>query len=161
MSIAEEPLADDLRASIAKMVAAEHHARGASIEALKLVQDRVGWISDLHLREIAAIIGMSPADLDGVATYFNLIFRKPVGEHVIMLCDSVSCWMLGQEKLKAHLCKRLEIQPGQTTADGKVTLLPIVCLGHCDHAPALLVDQTLYGDVDTQKIDRIIEDLRS
>ena len=102
-----------------------------------------------------ALLGMSAAELDSVATFYNLIFRKPVGKHVIFLCDSVSCWIMGRERVCTQLHQRLGISPGETTQDGDYTLLPIVCLGHCDHAPAMLIDETLYGDVDAAQLDAL------
>ena len=110
--------------------------RAACIEALKLVQSRHRWISDGRLGEVAALLGMTADELDGVATFYNLIFRRPVGRHVVLLCDSVSCWVMGQERLLEHLTRRLGIGFGGTTADGRFTLLPTVCLGFCDRAPA-------------------------
>ena len=127
------------------------------IDALRIVQRHRGWISDESLRDIADHLGMSTADVDGVATFYNLIFRKPVGRHVIMMCDSVSCWIMGYEALRKHLKQRLAIQPGETTSDGRLTLLPIVCLGCCDRAPAMMVDADLHGDLDLQKIDDALE----
>ena len=151
-----EGLPQRLREEILELSAHEPHPRAACIEALARVQREFRWVSDAHLREVAALLGMSAADLDGVATYFNLIFRRPVGHHVLLLCDSVSCWLMGRERLDAHLRRRLCIAPGQTTPDGDITLLPTVCLGHCDHAPALMLDDELHGDVDEQRLDRIL-----
>jgi NADH-quinone oxidoreductase subunit E len=122
--------------------------RSVSIDALKIVQRHRGWVSDESLRDVAEFLGMSPADLEGVATFYNLIFRRPVGRHVIFVCDSVSCWIMGYERLKADLTKRLGIGFGQSTADGRFTLLPIVCLGACDRAPALMIDEDLHTNVD-------------
>jgi NADH-quinone oxidoreductase subunit E len=99
---------------------------------------------------------MTPAELDAVATFYNLIFRKPVGKHVILVCDSVSCWIMGYERILQHLRDRLGIVLGETTADGVFTLLPIVCLGACDQAPAMMIDDELYGDLDAAKIDEIL-----
>src|SRR5262249_28598428 len=96
-------------------------------------------------------------ELDGVATFYNLIFRRPVGQHVILLCDSVSCWIMGYERLQTHLRTRLGITLGETTADGQFTLLPIPCLGTCDHAPALMIDDALYRDLDPEKLDLVLE----
>jgi NADH-quinone oxidoreductase subunit E len=127
------------------------------IDALKIVQRRRGWVSDESLRDIAAHLGMSPTDLDSVATFYNLIFRRPVGRHVIMVCDSVSCWIMGQERIRKHLNERLGIEFGRTTSDGRFTLLPIVCLGCCDHAPAMMVDADLHSDLNPQKIDTQLE----
>lgn len=160
MLTAEAPLPTPVRAEILALAAQELHPRGAAVAALRLVQARLGWISTAHLNEVAGLLGMSADDLDGIATYFNLLFRRPVGRHVIMLCDSVSCWIMGREPLCAHLCRTLGIKPGETTADNAITLLPTVCIGHCDHAPAMLVDSTLHGDVDTAILDHLIDTLR-
>ena len=138
---------------------AEHYPKreAVCIDALKIVQRRRGWVSDESLRDIAAHLGMSPTDLDSVATFYNLIFRRPVGRHVIMVCDSVSCWIMGHERIRKHLNERLGIEYGQTTPDNRFTLLPIVCLGCCDHAPAMMVDTDLHGDLDPQRIDTQLE----
>jgi NADH-quinone oxidoreductase subunit E len=131
--------------------------RAVCIDALRIVQRHRGWVSDDSLRDIAELLEMSPDELDGVATFYNLIFRKPVGRHVIMVCDSVSCWIMGYERLRRRLMERLGIKMGETTPDGRFTLLPIVCLGTCDHAPAMMVDQDLHRDVAAENIDQILE----
>ena len=128
-----------------------------SIDALKIVQRHRGWVSDESLGDIAGHLGMSPADLDSVATFYNLIFRRPVGRHVIMVCDSVSCWIMGEERIREHLQERLGIGLGETTPDDRFTLLPTVCLGCCDHAPAMMVDSDLHSDLNSQKIDAALE----
>jgi len=128
------------------------------IDAMKIVQRHRGWVSDESLRDIGELLEMSSADLDGVATFYNLIFRKPVGRHVVMLCDSVSCWIMGYERMREHLTSRLGIQFGETTPDNRFTLLPIVCLGACDHAPAMIVNNNLHGDLDPKKIDKLLEE---
>ncbi len=119
-----------------------------SIDAMRIVQRHRGWVSDESLRDIADFLGISSADLDGVASFYNLIFRRPVGRHVILLCDSVSCWIMGYDRLKADLTARLGVGLGESTADGRFTLLPIVCLGACDRAPALMIDDDLHTNVD-------------
>lgn len=149
------PLNAEEQEHIAALAAEAETARSACIDALKYVQSRHGWVNDGQLAAIAALLGMSAAELDSVATFYNLIFRKPVGKHVIFLCDSVSCWIMGRERVAAQLHQRLGISAGETTKDGDYTLLPIVCLGHCDHAPAMLIDETLYGDVDTAQLDAL------
>ncbi|MHB1301988.1 MAG: NADH-quinone oxidoreductase subunit NuoE [Acidiphilium sp.] len=158
MSIVEPEagLTAEQRAAIEALAGHYDNKRAACIEALRYVQGHYRWVSDRHLAEVASLLDMSRADLDGVATYYNLIFRRPVGERVIFLCDSVSCWVMGRNAVEAHLCKRLGIQPGETSKDGAYTLLPIVCIGHCDHAPAMLLDQTLHGDLDPARIDTIL-----
>ena len=127
------------------------------IDAMRIVQRHRGWVSDESLRDIAAHLGMSVTDLDSVATFYNLIFRRPVGRHVIMICDSVSCWIMGYDRMREYVGKRLGISLGETTKDNRFTLLPIVCLGCCDHAPAMMVDDTLHSDLNPEKIDRVLE----
>lgn len=134
--------------------------RAGCVEALKRVQAHHRWISDERLAEVAALLGMTTEELDGVATFYNLIFRRPVGHHVVLLCDSVSCWVMGQERLLEHLKQRLMIEPGGTTADGRFTLLPTVCLGFCDHAPAMMVGDEQHGDLDPQRLDAVLERYR-
>jgi NADH-quinone oxidoreductase subunit E len=132
--------------------------RGACIEALKIVQRRRRWVSDEAVRDIAAFLDMTPEELDNVATFYNLIFRKPVGRHVILLCDSVSCWITGYERLLDRLREQLNIEPGQTTPDDRFTLLQIACLGICDRAPALIIDNDLHVDLTPEKLEGILAD---
>lgn len=137
----------------------KHYPRkqAAVIEALKVVQEHRGYVSDENIKDIAEFLEMTPDEVDSVATFYNLIFRKPVGEHVILMCDSVSCWIMGYDNLKDHLNKKLNIDIGQTTEDGKFTLLTIPCLGACERAPAMMIDNELYGDLTPGKIDEILE----
>ncbi|MGH8559522.1 MAG: NADH-quinone oxidoreductase subunit NuoE [Methylococcales bacterium] len=138
---------------------ASHYSQksGASIEALKIVQKHRGWISDDSLRQIARLLDMSVEELDGVATFYNLIYRRPVGRKVILCCDSVSCWMLGADRVREKISRRLHIEYGETTTDGEYTLLPIVCLGACDHAPVVMVGEDLYHDVDEDRLGEIFD----
>lgn len=134
--------------------------QAACTEALKVVQKYRGWVSDESVQDIAEFLEMTPDEVDNVATFYNLIFRKPVGKHVILICDSVSCWIMGYDFVHEHLTSRLGIHAGETTADGQFTLLPIACLGACDHAPVMMVDNELYPDLDEEKIDEILNKYR-
>lgn len=131
--------------------------RVVCIEALKIVRQHRGWVSDDALSELALFLQMGRAELEGVATFYNMIFRKPVGRHVILLCDSVTCWMLGYERLCGHFAERLGIAPGETSSDGRFTLLPNVCLGDCDHAPVMMIDEEHHHDLDPAKVDAILQ----
>ncbi|WP_439882499.1 NADH-quinone oxidoreductase subunit NuoE [Pontibacter sp. MBLB2868] len=131
--------------------------KAACVEALKVVQKHRGWVSDDVLKAVAEYMDMSAAELDSVATFYNLIFRQPVGRHVILVCDSISCWVMGYENIKEGLTLKLGIQYGQTTPDGRFTILPNVCLGCCDHAPALMIDDDLYQDITLDKLDELLE----
>jgi NADH-quinone oxidoreductase subunit E len=129
----------------------------ACIEALKVVQRRRGYVSDEAIGDLAGILDMSPAELDAVATFYNLVFRRPVGRHVIFLCESVSCWILGCDALRRALETSLGIGVGETTLDKRFTLLPIQCLGRCDHAPALMIDEDTHADLKPDEIAEILE----
>lgn len=142
---------------IEKAIHVVPHRRAACIEALKIVQTKRRWISDDSLKDIAAFLEMSPAELDSVATFYNLIFRKPVGRHVILVCDSITCWVMGYEKLHEYLHVKLGIRYGETTDDDRFTMLPNPCLGTCDCAPALMIDHDLYRHVTTEQLDEILE----
>lgn len=131
--------------------------RAACIEALKVVQAKRKWISDQSLRDIADYLEMTIDELDSVATFYNLVFRKPVGRHVILICDSVSCYIMGYKNILNHLKNKLGIELGETTEDDRFTLLTIPCLGACDHAPALMIDDDLHLDLTEEKIDKILE----
>jgi NADH-quinone oxidoreductase subunit E len=130
----------------------------ACIEALKTVQRHRGWVSDEGVRDVAGFLEMDPAQVDAVATFYNLIFRRPVGRHVILLCDSVSCWIVGYEQIRLRLTRELGIGLGETTPDDRFTLLPIPCLGTCDHAPALMVDSDLHRDLRPDDIPALLEE---
>lgn len=130
--------------------------KAACIEALKIVQQHRRWVSDEGIRDVADILDMSPEEVDSVATFYNLIFRQPVGRHIILLCDSISCYVMGFRDLHRQLVNLLGIQYGQTTPDGRFTLLPNPCLGTCDHAPALMVDQDLYRDLAPDALENIL-----
>ena len=134
--------------------------RAVCIDAMKIVQRHRGWISDESLQDIAQLLEMSLDELDSVATFYNLLYRKPVGRHVVLICDSVSCWIMGYNRLRERLCSKLGVRLGETTADGRFTLLPIVCLGTCDHAPAMMVDEDLHRDLDPDGAEKALENYR-
>lgn len=129
----------------------------ACIEALKAVQDHRGWVSDESVRDIAEYLGMSTEQVDSVATFYSLIFRKPVGRNVILLCDSISCWILGYEEVYEKLRSTLGISWGETTSDKRFTLLPIPCLGTCDRAPALMINHDLHRNLTPDKLEEILK----
>ena len=146
-------LSPDEIAQIDAELAHVPYRSGAAIDALKIVQAARGWVSDECLQAIAQHLQMSVEDLEGVATFYNLIYRRPVGEKVILFCDSVSCWLMDGEKVCKKLREKLKIEFGQTSADNKYTLLPVTCLGDCDHAPAMMVGDELHHDLTVDNLD--------
>jgi NADH-quinone oxidoreductase subunit E len=140
----------------------EHYddSRAASIDALKIVQKRHGWVPDDAIAAIGGILDIPSADVEGVATFYNLIFRRPVGRHVIKVCDSIGCFLTGYDDLAAALKQHLNIDFGQTTADGRFTLLPICCLGNCDKGPTLMIDDDTHGPVLPARVATLLEPYR-
>jgi NADH-quinone oxidoreductase subunit E len=132
------------------------HPRAAVPEALKIVQDHRGWVPDEAIGEIAQILGLSPATVDSTATFYNMILREPAGRHIIFICDNVSCWVTGYQAIRDHLCRRLGIDLGGTTPDNRFTLLPAACLGECDHAPAMMIDGEVHGNLTPERVDEIL-----
>lgn len=130
--------------------------QSAAIDALMIVQRHRGWVSDESLYALAQLLEMSSAELDSIATFYNLIFRQPVGRHVVMVCDSVSCYVMGADQLATQVQDTLGIKFGETTEDGRFTLLPIVCLGACDRAPTIMIDKDLIGPVDASSLQDVL-----
>lgn len=149
-------LTDEERDEIIKEIAGHPTKRAACVPVLKLVQRRRGWVSD-EIRDIAPLLEMTPEELDGVATFFSHIYTSPPGKHIISICDSISCWVTGYDAIRSHLLERLGIRPGETTRDGQFTLLPVACLGVCDEAPAMMIDDTLYTRLSPEKIDEALK----
>ncbi|MHB0805185.1 NADH-quinone oxidoreductase subunit NuoE [Stutzerimonas nitrititolerans] len=137
-----------------------HHyedPRAASIEALKIVQKARGWVPDGACDAIGAILGIPASDVEGVATFYSQIFRVPVGRHIIRVCDSMTCYIGGHESLLDSIRNEIGIEPGQTSTDGRFTLIPVCCLGNCDKAPALMIDDDTFGDVQPGGVAQLLE----
>jgi NADH-quinone oxidoreductase subunit E len=130
--------------------------RAAAATAMRIVQARRRWLSDEALADLGEYLGVTVAELDGIATFGNMVFRRPVGRHIVLLCDSFACWSLGYEQLLAAVETELGVGLGQTTEDGRFTLLPIVCLGACDRGPAMMVDDELHGPVEPRQVPEIL-----
>jgi NADH-quinone oxidoreductase subunit E len=128
----------------------------ACIDALKIVQHHRGWVSDDSVKDIAKILEISNEEVDGVATFYSRIYRKPVGRNVILICDSVSCMIMGYGSIYEYISKKLGIDFGETTSDGRFTLLPISCLGDCDHAPAIMINNDHYNNLTIGKIEELL-----
>jgi NADH-quinone oxidoreductase subunit E len=152
-------LSDSERQELEQLLGRYPTKQTASIDSLLVVQKHRGWISEEALKDVAGFLEMTLDELDGIATFYTRIFRKPVGTHVISVCDSVSCFIMGAESLMRYLEERLNIRAGQTTVDGRFTLIPNVCLGHCELAPVMLVGQQVFGNLTEERIDQILTEV--
>jgi NADH-quinone oxidoreductase subunit E len=150
-----------LRRSLEEKIKTLEHPRELVVDVIFALQAHYGWLSDEALEEAAALLEMTPLEVEELATFYTFIYRRPVGRYVIHLCDSVVCWMEGAETLRDYLGRALGIGMGQTTPDGLFTLLPVCCIGYCDHAPAMLVNRQVHGHLTPGKIDLLLQRLRA
>lgn len=141
--------------------AGAEHPMEMVIDVLRAIQERNGWIPDAGVELAARILGTSPIKVEEIATFYDKLYRQPVGRKVIRYCDSICCWSRGGEEIAAYLQHRLGIAPGETSADGAFTLLPTCCLGACGEAPAMLIGMTTYGELTPEKVDEILEKERA
>jgi NADH-quinone oxidoreductase subunit E len=133
--------------------------RGALLPALHLAQEAFGHIS-LEVEEyVAGLFSLSPAHVHEVVTFYTLYFQVPPGRHIVAVCHNLSCHLAGAPRLLAHLRERLGVEAGETTADGRVTLLAVECLCACEHAPMAQVDDRYEFDLTPEKVDRLLEGL--
>lgn len=133
------------------------NSKAASIGALKIIQKYRGWVSDKIINEIANIIEITPTELDSIATFYSLIYRKPVGKNIILLCDSITCYINGYEIIYNKLKNELGIIMGETTNDKRFTLLPVCCLGNCDKSPNMMINNDIYYNLIKKNISNILE----
>lgn len=150
-----------LKESLEKQIAHADHPREMVVDVMLALQDYHGYLSDEAVEDVAALLKMSLLEVEELATFYTFIYREPVGKYVIHVCDSVICWLDGYESIKNYLCQKLNIEVGATTSDGLFTLLPVCCIGYCDLSPAMLINRKVYGHLTPQKIDGILEQLRS
>lgn len=134
--------------------------RSALIPILHEVQAEVGYLSPAAIEWVAGFLGLSPADVMSVASFYDMLDLEPVGKHMIYVCQNLSCSLLGAEHLIRHLENRLGIRMGETTPDGLVTLKRMECLASCGTAPAMQVDGIFYERMTPQKLDELLEKLR-
>jgi NADH-quinone oxidoreductase subunit E len=148
------------QAEVRRLQALYPDRRAALLPVLRLAQETFGWISPELEVHVAGLFDLSPAHVHEVVTFYTLFFRQPVGRHVISVCHNLSCSLLGAEDAIAYLQERLGIAPGETTPDGRVTLLRVECLCACEQAPMMQVDEEYVGPLTRATIDRVLEGLR-
>jgi len=154
-------LPEAIRKELDAKIATIDHPRELVVDVMFRLQDHYGYLSDEAVAETAALLDMTPLEVEELATFYTFIYREPVGKYVIHLCDSVICWMDGHESIQDYLCQKLGIGMGETTADGLFTLLPVCCIGYCDRSPAMLINRKVYGPLSPEKIDEIILKLKT
>ncbi len=149
-----------LKADLEQRIAAAVTNREAAVDVMKELQRQYGWLSDETLEEASQLLGLSVLQVEELATFYEMIYRRPVGRHVVHVCDSISCWALGGETLLESLARSLDIEPGSTTTDGAITLLPCSCLGNCGEAPCMMVGEKQYGRMTPETAVQIVSAVR-
>ncbi len=151
---------ESLRQELQRRVAGAVTPREAAVDVMKELQRHYGWLSDEAAEEAAGLLGLSPLQVEELATFYEMIYRRPVGRNVIHACDSISCWAMGGETLLRHLEQQLGIEAGGTTRDGAFTLLPCPCLGNCGNGPTIMIGDRLFGPVSPEQAGILIHELQ-
>jgi len=154
-------LSKELLETLQSQIGKTEQPRELAVDIMLSLQQYYGYLSDEALEEGATLLGMTPLELEELATFYDFIYREPVGKFVIHVCDGVVCWMNGYESVMDYLCKKLGIEPGETTKDGLFTILPTACIGYCDLSPAMLINGRPHGRLTAEKIDDILNRLRT
>lgn len=154
------PFSEKLKGKIDEILSRSQTNGSALIPVLHEVQSEYGWLSAESMRETAEILGIHPSNVQNVATFYTMFFTQPVGKHIIWQCRTLSCALRGAEEVEHYLTEKLGIKIGETTPDGRITLLEAECLASCGTAPVMLVDNELHENLTKVKIDQVIEKIK-
>lgn len=134
--------------------------RSALIPALHYVQSECGYLPHEIQVEVAALFNLEVGDVQAIVTFYDMFHEKPVGKHLLHVCKNASCMLRGADGIIEGLCKRLKVQPHETTADGEFTVIPSECLGACDLAPMMIADEDVVGPLKEEDLDALLEKTR-
>jgi NADH-quinone oxidoreductase subunit E len=137
------------------------HKKSAVLPALTVAYHQVGNLSDDIYRELSKVIGVPTLEIAEAASFYTMFPKEPVGKYLIQVCHNISCALLGADSLIAYLEDKLGIQKGDTTPDKIFTLISVECLGSCSTAPMMQINHDFYENLTRQKVDQILDDLRS
>jgi NADH:ubiquinone oxidoreductase subunit E len=165
--LTEIDVPDDLREEIERAMSRYPQIRSASIPALWAVQREYGWCTPEGIRQAAAVMGVTPAYLESVASFYDLLRTKPTGSHRVLVCHNISCWMNGGDELLDAFCAAAGVDAGEadhggaSTDDGELFVTGFECLGACDLAPMASIDERYYGPLELGDASVAIDQLRS
>src|SRR5919109_192435 len=137
------------------------HKRSALIPLLHLVQEQEGWLTEDAMAHVAELLDLTPAEVYGTASFYDMLFTEPVGKHLVAVCTNIACLLSGGYELLEHAEERLGVKAGGTTPDGEFTLEESECLALCGEAPCLTVNWRFFGRVDNERFDTLTGDLRA
>jgi NADH-quinone oxidoreductase subunit E len=153
-------LSERSRAEIQRIGSEYPDPQSALLPALYLAQrDHGGWLPDNACDEVAAAMGLPPALVKAVASFYTMFHREPVGRHVVQVCTNISCSLMDAGHIVEHISQKLSIKPGETTSDGAFTLLTVECLGSCGTAPMMQIDDRYYEGLTPEGVDEILDAL--
>jgi NADH-quinone oxidoreductase E subunit len=153
-------LSDATLQKIQALISKYPKKRSALIPSLQLAQDEVGYLSLDAIREVSQIFELPPNEVYEVASFYTMLYKKPVGRYVIQVCTNISCLLRDSDGIMSHLQAKLGIQPGETTEDKKFTLMEVECLAACGAAPAAQINQDYYENLTQDKLDGILDSLK-
>jgi NADH-quinone oxidoreductase subunit E len=153
-------LPDNLKRLLSERISQAEDPREQAVDVMFELQTHYGYMSDEGMEEASKLLGMTTLELEELATFYDHIYREPVGKYVIHVCDSAICWMHDHVSVIDHIRSRLKVELGGTSADGLFTLLPVCCIGYCDRAPAMTINRRVFGRLTHEKIDRILTRLK-
>jgi NADH-quinone oxidoreductase subunit E len=154
------PFSETLTKKLNAIVSKSETKRSALIPVLREIQNEYGYLSAQSMEEAATMLGISPSSVQNVATFYTMFFTEPAGKHIVWVCRTLSCALRGAEHVEHYMCEKLGIKTGETTPDGKITLMEAECLASCGTAPVMLVDNTLEENLTKARVDQVIQELR-
>jgi NADH-quinone oxidoreductase subunit E len=134
--------------------------RSALIPALHIAQEEVGYLPHAVQEQVAKLFGIDTTEVHAIVTFYDMFYEKPVGKHIIHVCKNASCMLRGCDPVLQAMCQQLGIKPGETSADGQFTVIASECLGACDKAPMMLVDEKVVGPVTERDIPTILQEAK-
>ena len=131
-----------------------------TLPCLRKIQEERGWIADEDVDALVAYLKVPRVQIEEVLSYYTQYRRQPIGRWHLQTCQNVSCSMRGAERITDHLCRKLGVEMGETTADGRFTLSVVECLGSCGTAPVVMVNDAYHENMDTAKLDALLQELK-
>ena len=153
------PFSEPLIERLNTIISTSETKQSSLIPLLREIQNEFGHLSNESMEEAAKMLEISPSSVQNVATFYTMFFTEPVGKHVVWICRTLSCALRGAEHVEHYMCDKLGIKTGETTPDGKITLMEAECLASCGTAPVMLVDDTLEENLTKESVDKVIEEL--
>ena len=153
------PFSETLVKKLNTIIAKSETKRSALIPVLREIQNEYSYLSAESMEEAANMLEITPSSVQNVATFYTMFFTEPAGKHVVWVCRTLSCALRGAEHVEHYMCDKLGIKTGETTPDGKITLMEAECLASCGTAPVMLVDNTLEENLTKARVDEVIQDL--